>query len=54
VQFPGEITSLGTVQASDQTVEILECQPEGGKPMSLADYRRGHRWQPGMKLESVV
>jgi methionyl-tRNA formyltransferase len=51
---PGEITSLGTVQAGDQTVEILECQPEGGKPMPLADYRRGHRWQPGMKLESVV
>lgn len=51
---PGEITSPGTVQAGEQTIEILECQPEGGKPMSLADYRRGHRWQPGIRLESLT
>lgn len=51
---PGEITSPGTVQAGDQTVEIVECQPEGGKPMSLPDYRRGHRWQAGLKLESII
>lgn len=50
---PGEITSLGTVQACDRSVEIIECQPEGGKPMPLADYRRGHRWQPGMKLQNL-
>ena len=50
---PGEITSLGTLQAGDGTVEILECQPDGRTPMTLADFRRGHRWQPGMRVESV-
>ena len=50
---PGEITAAGTVHAAEGSVEILECQPDGGKPMSLADYRRGHRWQPGMKLTSI-
>ena len=51
---PGEITSMGTVQAGHDAVEILECQPEGGKPMSLSDYRRGHRWQPGMRLQALT
>jgi methionyl-tRNA formyltransferase len=50
---PGEITAAGTVHAGTGAVEILECQPDGGKPMTLADFRRGHRWQPGMKLTSV-
>ena len=50
---PGEITAAGTVHAGSGCVEILECQPDGGKPMSLADYRRGHRWLPGMKLISI-
>jgi methionyl-tRNA formyltransferase len=50
---PGEITAAGTVHAGQGSVEIIECQPDGGKPMSLADYRRGHRWQAGMKLTSV-
>ena len=51
---PGEITSAGTVQTGNDVVQILECQPEGGKPMSLSDYRRGHRWQSGMQLQSLT
>jgi methionyl-tRNA formyltransferase len=35
------------------TVEIVELQPEGKRPMSLAAFRNGHRWEPGMRLESV-
>jgi hypothetical protein len=34
-------------------LEILECQPDGGTPMSMADYRRGHRWQAGLQLRAV-
>jgi hypothetical protein len=37
---------------NDSGVEILECQPEGKRPMSLADYRNGHLWQPGFRVES--
>jgi methionyl-tRNA formyltransferase len=50
---PGEVTSAGTVEAGGSCIELLEVQPEGGKVMSLDDYRRGHRWQAGLRLESV-
>ena len=51
---PGEVTSAGTVDATGGCIELIEVQPEGGKLMSLDDYRRGHRWQAGLRLESVV
>jgi methionyl-tRNA formyltransferase len=52
--LPGEIMTSGVVQAGDGSVEIVECQPEGKRPMPLADYRRGHRWHAGLRLESVA
>lgn len=51
---PGEIMASGVVQAGDGALEIVECQPEGKRPMPLADYRRGHRWHAGLRLESVA
>ncbi len=33
--------------AGGGAVEILEVQPEGGRPMSAAAFRQGHRIQPG-------
>ena len=53
---PGEIDCCGAVNAGNgaQAVEIVQIQPEGRRPMSLADYRRGYRWQPGLRLESVL
>jgi methionyl-tRNA formyltransferase len=51
---PGEITSAGTIQCGGgDTLRLLELQPDGGKPMSMADYRRGHRWQAGLRLQAV-
>jgi len=49
----GEITSAGTVSCGEDCIDVLECQPDGGKAMSMADYRRGHRWQAGLRLEAV-
>jgi hypothetical protein len=44
----------GHVQAGDgHGVEIVEVQPDGGTAMPLPAYRRGHRWQPGMRLEKA-
>jgi methionyl-tRNA formyltransferase len=51
---PGEIMSDGSVRAGDGGLELVEVQPDGRTPMSLADYRRGHRWMPGMRVESVI
>ena len=50
---PGEIMTTGVVQTGGGALEVVECQPEGKRPMPLADYRRGHRWQAGLRLESV-
>lgn len=51
--MPGEIMVNGTVQAGGGSLEVLECQPEGKRAMPLADYRRGHRWHAGLRLESI-
>ena len=50
---PGEITIAGQIACGDEAVEILEIQPDGKRPMSVSDYRRGNAWMPGMKLEAV-
>jgi methionyl-tRNA formyltransferase len=43
------------IRAGDgRAVEIIEVQPEGKKPMPLAAYRNGHRWEIGLRLESIV
>ena len=51
---PGEIMTGGTVQAGQGAVDLLEVQPEGKRPMPLADYRRGHRWHAGLHLQSII
>jgi methionyl-tRNA formyltransferase len=35
-------------------VEILDVQPEGKRPMPLAAYRNGHRWDDGLRVESIT
>lgn len=51
---PGVIDERGQVGSGDGiAVEVLEVQPEGKRPMSLAAYRRGHPWTAGMRLESL-
>jgi methionyl-tRNA formyltransferase len=50
---PGEIMIDGNVQTAAGGVEILELQPDGRNVMSMQDYRRGHRWPPGARLEGV-
>ncbi len=49
----GTIRSNGSLRVADGLVHILEVQPEGKRPMSLADYRNGHPWDPGMRVESI-
>jgi len=51
---PGEIDSDGYVRCGDVAIEILDLQPEGGRPMPLDSYLNGHRWEAGMHLESLT
>jgi methionyl-tRNA formyltransferase len=34
-------------------VDLIEVQPAGKKPMPIEAYRRGHRWNAGMRLRSI-
>jgi methionyl-tRNA formyltransferase len=50
---PGEIALDGFIACGDKAIEILEIQPDGKRPMTLAEFRRGNPWMPGMKLASI-
>ena len=50
---PGEIMSDGLIQTGAGGLQILEIQPESRGVMPLQDYRRGHPWPPGARVESV-
>ncbi|HZL36150.1 MAG TPA: methionyl-tRNA formyltransferase [Tepidisphaeraceae bacterium] len=50
---PGEIMTDGRIHSGAGGLEIIDCQPDGRNVMSLQDYRRGHPWPPGARLESV-
>jgi methionyl-tRNA formyltransferase len=50
---PGAIWSNGGIVVGDGLLAVGELQPEGKRPMSLAAFRNGHRWELGMKLEPV-
>ena len=51
---PGTVLSDGTIACGDGTIELLELQPEGRRPMTLAAYRNGRPWTAGFRLESIV
>jgi methionyl-tRNA formyltransferase len=47
---PGMIDAAGHIAAGSGTVEIVEIQPEGKRPMLLAAYRNGHAWNAGTQI----
>jgi methionyl-tRNA formyltransferase len=50
---PGTIQADGTIAAGDgNSVEILELQPEGKRPMRLADFKNGRPWSTGMQIKA--
>jgi methionyl-tRNA formyltransferase len=50
---PGTIDATGHVVTAGGTVEIVELQPQGKRPMPLTDFRNGHAWEAGMTLVAV-
>jgi methionyl-tRNA formyltransferase len=50
----GTITSTGTITCGSGEIEIVELQPEGKNPMTLAAYQNGHPWAAGAKIESAT
>ena len=50
---PAHIGQDSSVGAANGSVEIVELQPQGKRPMTLDAFKNGHRWEPGMRLESI-
>ena len=49
----GIILDDWTVGAGVGSVEVVEVQPEGKRPMSLSAYRNGNLWESGMRVEPL-
>jgi methionyl-tRNA formyltransferase len=52
---PGTLQNDGTIAGGDGCCfEVLEVQPEGKRPMKLADFKNGKPWREGMRIESIA
>ena len=50
----GTIDGDGIAAGDGRAVTVLTVQPEGRRPMPLADYRRGRPWRDGLAVTSVA
>jgi len=50
---PGTIDANHFISTGNGTLEVVELQPEGKRPMSLSAFRNGHRWDAKMRVEPV-
>jgi methionyl-tRNA formyltransferase len=52
---PGSINSNISITGGDgYCLHILEVQPEGKRPMLLADFRNGRPWNVGMHIQTLT
>lgn len=52
--LPGTLTPAGTVSTGQGTLDVLDLQPEGARPMPIAAYRNGHPWPAGATLRPIL
>ena len=50
----GTIDADGFIATGSGRVEVVELQPEGKRPMPLAAYRNGHRWDATCRVEPIA
>ncbi|HEV7301184.1 MAG TPA: methionyl-tRNA formyltransferase [Tepidisphaeraceae bacterium] len=51
---PGNIDGRGHITTADGTIEIVELQPQGKRPMKLAEFRNGYAWEAGMTVTATI
>ncbi|CAN5773345.1 methionyl-tRNA formyltransferase [soil metagenome] len=51
---PGTISESGNIHCGGGSLEVVELQPQGKRPMSLAAFCNGHRWEPRFRAEPTV
>ncbi len=49
----GVVGDGGLVTTGDGSLEIVQLQPEGKRPMALHEFQNGHPWKAGMRLEAI-
>lgn len=47
---PGTLTDAGTLATAAGTLDLLQLQPDGKRPMTLLEFRNGRPWRPGLQL----
>ena len=50
---PGTVVGDGIAAGDGRAVTVLDVQPEGKRPMPLADYRRGRPWRDGLAVATA-
>jgi methionyl-tRNA formyltransferase len=50
---PAQILADGTIGCGQGAVEVVEIVPEGKRAMTLDAYRNGHKWEAGMRVQSL-
>jgi methionyl-tRNA formyltransferase len=53
-ESPGTLAHNGSIITGDGLLSVLLLQPEGKRPMTVKDFRNGHAWAEGMRLESLA
>jgi methionyl-tRNA formyltransferase len=52
-ESPSTIREDGGIATGDGGLSVHLLQPEGKQPMPLKDFRNGHPWSAGMRVESI-
>ncbi|MDZ4831895.1 MAG: methionyl-tRNA formyltransferase [Phycisphaerae bacterium] len=50
---PGTVLADGRIACATGELEIVELQPQGGRPMTLREFRNGRRFAAGMLVAAV-
>jgi methionyl-tRNA formyltransferase len=51
---PGVINPAGLIGTGEGLLQVVELQPESGRPMSLRDYTNGRPWRDGMLVRPLA
>ncbi len=52
-KMPGSIVQSGGIVTGDGLLTVLLLQAEGKRSMTMRDFRNGHPWVAGMRIESI-
>ena len=51
---PGSVGGDGTIATGLGRLQVLLLLPEGKRPMTVKEFRNGHPWGQGLRIESIL